>query len=447
MLHIPVSKKHQLALYLSEKVFLPKKTQGGLSMRCTGSGFDQIPNGVSRRDFLKVCTAMAAYMGLPASFGAKIAEAATTAKKRPPVIWLSAQECTGCTESLLRTSHPTLEHLILDLISLDYHETLNTGSGHQAEEFRAKSIEENKGKFILVCDGSIPVKDGGVYCKIAGKPVLDILKETAPKAAAVISIGSCAAWGGVPSAEPNPTGATPVYKILEGTGIPVVNIPGCPPNGYNFLSTVLYYVTFKKLPELDDLLRPKFAYGRLIHENCERRPHFDAGRFAEVHSDRHSTGPNCRPCNSGCKGRGAGTFFWGGRSKFCSEEGVGFTAPLHSPARPLYITPPTQFASATPEKGAGASTLAAAVAGAAIGAGAVAVGMNLGKSRGGNWGRCCGGRNEPRQKGQGGELSHGYEQAGFFETVSRERLASGLRCFTQLRRYSTIASRCGRYPL
>jgi hydrogenase small subunit len=392
MLHIPVSKKHQLALYLSEKVFLPKKIQGGLSMRCTGSGFDQIPNGVSRRDFLKVCTAMAAYMGLPASFGAKIAEAATTAKKRPPVIWLSAQECTGCTESLLRTSHPTLEHLILDLISLDYHETLNTGSGHQAEEFRAKSIEENKGKFILVCDGSIPVKDGGVYCKIAGKPVLDILKETAPKAAAVISIGSCAAWGGVPSAEPNPTGATPVYKILEGTGIPVVNIPGCPPNGYNFLSTVLYYVTFKKLPELDDLLRPKFAYGRLIHENCERRPHFDAGRFAEQFGDEGHRQGYCL-YKLGCKGpetfNNCSTLRFNDMGTWpvnighpcfgCSEEGVGFTAPLHSPARPLYITPPTQFASATPEKGAGASTLAAAVAGAAIGAGAVAVGMNLGK--------------------------------------------------------------------
>ncbi len=361
-------------------------------MRCTGSGFDQIPNGVSRRDFLKVCTAMAAYMGLPASFGAKIAEAATTAKKRPPVIWLSAQECTGCTESLLRTSHPTLEHLILDLISLDYHETLNTGSGHQAEEFRAKSIEENKGKFILVCDGSIPVKDGGVYCKIAGKPVLDILKETAPKAAAVISIGSCAAWGGVPSAEPNPTGATPVYKILEGTGIPVVNIPGCPPNGYNFLSTVLYYVTFKKLPELDDLLRPKFAYGRLIHENCERRPHFDAGRFAEQFGDEGHRQGYCL-YKLGCKGpetfNNCSTLRFNDMGTWpvnighpcfgCSEEGVGFTAPLHSPARPLYITPPTQFASATPEKGAGASTLAAAVAGAAIGAGAVAVGTNLGK--------------------------------------------------------------------
>ena len=361
-------------------------------MRCCESNHEPEFGGVSRRDFLKVCTASAVYMGLSESFGPKIAEAAANAAKRPPVIWLSGQECTGCTETLLRATHPTVESLILDLISLDYSETLNTGAGHQAEEYRAKSIEENKGKFILVCEGSIPVKDGGIYCKIAGRPALDILKETAPKAAAVVAIGSCAAWGGVPSAEPNPTGATPIYKILEGTGIPVINIPGCPPNPYNFLSTVLYYVTLKKLPQLDDKLRPKFAYGRLIHENCERRPHFDAGRFAEQFGDDGHRKGYCL-YKLGCKGpetfnncstlrfNDVGTWPVNtGHPCFgCSEEGVGFTAPLHSPARPLYITPPTFFTSTTPEKGKGASALASAVAGAAVGAGAVAVGLNLGK--------------------------------------------------------------------
>jgi len=350
-------------------------------------------NSFSRRDFLKVCTAAAVYMGLPASFGEKIAEAAS-APKRPPVIWLSAQECTGCVETLLRATHPTLEHLILDLISLEYSETLNVGAGRQADEFRANSISENKGNFILVVDGSIPVKDGGIYCKIGGRTVLEILEETAPQAAAVIAIGSCASWGGIPSAEPNPTGATPVHKILEGTGIAVVNIPGCPPNPYNFLSTVLHYLTFKRLPALDEKLRPKFAYGRLIHENCERRPHFDAGRFAERFGDQGHREGYCL-YKLGCKGPetynncptllfgdvGSGTWPVGiGHPCFgCSEEGVGFTAPLHSPARPLYITPPAQFAPATPEHGKGASALAAATVGAALGAGAVAIGINLGK--------------------------------------------------------------------
>lgn len=361
------------------------------SIHCE-SAQQSIAEGVSRRDFMKVCTAAAVYMGLSESFGPAIAEAATDAARRPSVIWLSGQECTGCTESLLRASHPDLATLILDLISLDYSETLNTGAGHQAEEYRAKAIEENKGKFILVCEGSIPVKDGGIYCKVAGRTALEILKETAPKAAAVISFGSCAAWGGVPSADPNPTGATPVYKILEGTGIPVVNIPGCPPNPYNFLSTVLYYVTFKKLPELDDKLRPKFAYSRLIHENCERRPHFDAGRFAEKFGDEGHRKGYCL-YKLGCKGpetynncstlrfNDVGTWPVNtGHPCFgCSEEGVGFKAPLYSPAQVLNVTPPARFVSTPPEKSKGASALAAGVAGAAVGAAAVAVGSNLGK--------------------------------------------------------------------
>jgi len=349
--------------------------------------------GISRRDFMKFCTVMAVSMGLPEAMAPRIA-AAVTAPKRPPVIWLSAQECTGCVETLLRATHPTLEHLLLDLISLEYSETLCVGAGHQAEEFRARSIAANAGNFILVVDGAIPVKDGGIYCKIAGRPVVDILLETAPQAAAVIAIGSCASWGGVPSAAPNPTGATPVHKILAGSGCVVINIPGCPPNPYNFLSTILYYLTFKRLPDLDDKLRPKFAYGRLIHENCERRPHFDAGRFAEEFGDPGHRQGYCL-YKLGCKGPetynncpsilygdvGSGSWPVGtGHPCFgCSEEGVGFTVPLHTPARPLHVTPPAMFPAAIPEEGAGATALAAGVAGLALGAGVVALGLSLGK--------------------------------------------------------------------
>ena len=153
---------------------------------------ENLLSNVTRRDFMKFCTAVAATMGLPMTAVPQIAEAVTS-PKRPSVIWLSAQECTGCVETLLRTGHPTLDTLILDLISLDYSETLNVGAGHQAEAHREKAIAENKGKFILVVDGAIPVKDGGVYCMVAGKPVLQILNETAPLAAAVIALGSCAA--------------------------------------------------------------------------------------------------------------------------------------------------------------------------------------------------------------------------------------------------------------
>lgn len=360
-------------------------------MRC--GEIDTSPYNVSRRNFLKICTAAAVYMGLPASMGEKIAEAAANAK-RPPVLWLSAQECTGCVETLLRASHPTLDNLILELISLDYSETLNSGAGRQAEEAREKSMKENWGKYILVVDGSIPTKDGGIYCKIGGRTALELLQEMAPGAVATISIGSCASWGGIPSASPNPTGAKPVHEILAGKGYAIVNIPGCPPNPYNFLSTVLHFLTFNKLPALDDKLRPKFAYGRLIHENCERRPHFDAGRFANEFGDEgHRLGyclyklgckgpetfNNCPSILFGDVGSGSWPVGTGHPCFGCSEEGVGFSAPLHSPSRPIYITPPAQFTEAIPSQGAGASSLAAGVAGAAVGAAVVAVALNLGK--------------------------------------------------------------------
>jgi len=355
--------------------------------------------GVSRRDFLKFCTGVAVMLGLPMGMGSKIAEAVMN-PKRPPVLWLSAQECTGCTESLLRTNHPTLEKLILELISLDYHETLNAGAGHQAEAARVKSMQENKGKYILVVDGSIPVKDNGIYCKIGGKTALSLLEEMGSQAAAVIAIGSCASWGGVPSADPNPTGASPVHAVFKSKGIktPVVNIPGCPPNGYNFLSTVLYFVTFKKLPDLDDEGRPKFAYGRIIHENCERRPHFDAGRFAlEFGDEGHRKGyclyklgckgpetfNNCPTLLYGDVGSGAWPVGTGHPCFGCSEKGVGFTMPLHSPSRPQYLTPPALFKEVYPGKeGAvppGVKALAAGFGGAAIGAAGAALLSGLGK--------------------------------------------------------------------
>lgn len=362
------------------------------------NAFSNHISGVSRRDFLKYFSIMAVGMGLPIGTGAQIAEAVTSAARRPPVIWLSAQECTGCTESLLRSTHPTLEHLILDLISLDYHETLSTPSGHQAEAARSRSIKDNKGKFILVVDGSIPVKDNGVYCMIGGRPVIDILKETAPMAAAVIAIGSCAAWGGIPSAEPNPTGATPVHEILKGTA--VVNLPGCPASPYNFLSTVLYFLTFNKLPELDDQARPKFAYGRLIHENCERRPHFDAGRFAVQFGDDNHRKGYCL-YKLGCKGPetynncpsilfgdvGAGSWPVGtGHPCFgCSEKGIGFTKPLHALAKPAYLTPSTFFTEAypgTPGLSSNVKALAAGTAGVVIGAAAASLLTGMGKKDG-----------------------------------------------------------------
>ena len=239
-----------------------------------------IPGTMSRRGFLRACAIATAAMGLPMEMVPKVAEAASD-PKRPSVVWLHFQECTGCSESLLRASHPDIATLILDLISLDYHETLMAAAGKQAEEDLEKAIE--RGNYVLVVEGGIPLKDGGVYCKIAGKTAVEILKRAAEKALAIISIGTCASFGGIQAAKPNPTGAVGVSDIIKDK--PIINVPGCPPNPHNFLSTVLYFLTFKKLPPTDKFGRPLFAYGRKVHDHCERRPHFDEGRYAEQFGD------------------------------------------------------------------------------------------------------------------------------------------------------------------
>jgi len=211
-------------------------------------------------------------------------------------------------------------------------------------------MEEYHGQYVLVTEGATPTKDGGVYCMIGNKPHMEHVAEAAEGAAAIVAIGSCASWGGIQAADPNPTGARPTKAIVPDKT--VVNIPGCPPNPYNFLSTVLYLLTFGKPPELDEENRPKFAYGRLVHENCERRPHFDAGRFALEFGDYgHRQGfclyklgckgpetyANCPVIEFGDVGGGAWPVGVGGPCFGCTEKGVGFTKPLHEQAEVITL--------------------------------------------------------------------------------------------------------------
>ena len=311
--------------------------------------------GVSRRDFIKVCTAAAAAVGLPAWAGEKMAENVAKGKK-PSVIWLHFQECTGCTESLLRTSHPDVGALILDLVSLDYHETLFAAAGHQIEAALEKAVHENEGKFVLVVEGAIPLKDGGVYCEVGGKKAKDTLEQLAPKAGAIIALGSCASFGGIPASPPNPTGAVGVGAVLPGKT--VLTLPGCPANPYNLLGTVLQYATFGTLPKLDAKGRPEFAYARVIHEDCPRRPHFDAGRFAKVFGDEGHRAGWCL-YKLGCKGPqthancslldfcevpGAWPIGIGHPCVGCTEEGLMFGKPLEGQANtiPLHTNLPIE---------------------------------------------------------------------------------------------------------
>jgi hydrogenase small subunit len=339
-----------------------------------------------RRDFMKLCAMAAAAVGLPLSAGRAFAANAMAGAK-PSVIWLHFSECTGCTETLLRPVHPALDELILDLISLDYHETLFAAAGDQFHAAKKSAMAAHDGKYILVVEGAIPTKDGGIYCKIGGQTAMDSLAEAAAGAGAIIAIGSCASWGGIPSADPNPTGCKGAPQVLDGKT--VVTIPGCPPNPYNFLGVVLQYATFGTLPELDAQGRPKFAYGRTIHEHCPRRPHFDAGRFAKKYGDEGHRLGFCL-YELGCKGPqtyancSTSTFnevpdAWpigiGSPCYGCTEPHIAFRMPLHAT---IGVPTPTPFGIppgiTTPQGTISpiATGVAGVVGGAALGAALVA---------------------------------------------------------------------------
>lgn len=346
--------------------------------------------GVSRRDFLGFCSRLmvAAPFGLaitnkmtPEAVAAEVGRA-----RRPSVIWLHMQDCTGCSETLLRTSQPDLAELLFHVISLDYHETLMAASGYQAEAALHEAMKENHGRYVLVVEGSIPEKERGIYAKIGGKTATELLAEAAEGAAAIIAMGSCSSWGGVPSTMPNPTGAAGVdHFVLDK---PIVNLPGCPPNPYVLLAVVLQYARYGTLPALDLYKRPKFAFDRVIHEHCPRRAHFDAGRFAQAFGDDGHRQGWCL-YQLGCKGPmthaacstrhfnemedvwpiGIGATCIG-----CTEPKVAFESPLFEVVQIRAATPPDTYPPI--ESAAGRLTPAATAAvgfgvGAVVGAAAV----------------------------------------------------------------------------
>ncbi len=276
--------------------------------------------GVSRRSFMKYFASTASMMALPPAMIPIIAKAMEQAR-RPSVIWLSFQECTGCTESLTRASTSTLENLIFDAVSLDYHHTLQAASGHQAEAAREAAMEENYGEYLLVVDGSIPMGNPG-YSTIAGISNVDMLKEAAKGAAAIIAVGTCSTYGGIPHADPNPTGAVSVGEIIKDK--PIINVPGCPPIPVVITGVLAHFLTFGELPELDHLGRPKAFYGQSIHDRCYRRPFYDKGLFAETFDDEGAKKGWCL-FKLGCKGpttyNACATTKWNNGTSFPIEAG------------------------------------------------------------------------------------------------------------------------------
>ena len=233
--------------------------------------------GVTRRDFMKFCTFLTATMGLSASYVTRVAEVFAAPKQRAPVIWLHFAECTGCSEAFLRTMYPWVDELLLEVLDVEYHETIMAAAGHQAEENLHKALKKYDGQFICVVEGAISTRDNGVYGKIGGRTFLEVAQQVCPKAMGVIAIGQCACYGGVQSAAPNPGGYKGVGEALK---MKTINIPGCPPNPINIVGTVVNYLLMGKMPTLDTAGRPLFAYGKTVHDQCPRRSHFEMGEFA-----------------------------------------------------------------------------------------------------------------------------------------------------------------------
>lgn len=254
--------------------------------------------GYSRREYLKFCSWLAAAAGIEATGLPQLVHALDI-KPRLPVVWFHFQECTCCSESFIRSSHPIVADVVLDLISLDYTETLQAAAGHQAEKSLRDTMTKYTGQYLMTVEGSVPTENDGVYCCIGGRTALDIVKEAAAGAKAIVCWGSCASNGCIQAARPNPTGARPIHEVVSGP--PIVNVPGCPPIAEVMAGTIVHLLAFDRVPQLDGLGRPKAFYSRRVHDTCYRRPNYDAGLFVESFDDENAKRGYCL-YKVGCRG-------------------------------------------------------------------------------------------------------------------------------------------------
>ncbi|GHT91895.1 hydrogenase small subunit [Betaproteobacteria bacterium] len=279
--------------------------------------------GITRRSFLKFCSLTATSLGLSAAAMPRIAHALEN-KPRTPVLWLHGLECTCCSESFIRSAHPLTKDVVLSMLSLDYDDTLMAAAGHQAEAIIEAVKEKYKGNYIVAVEGNPPLNEDGMFCIQGGRPFVDKLKETCADAKAVIAWGSCASYGCVQAARPNPTRATPINKVI--TGKPIINVPGCPPIAEVMTGVVTYMLTFDRIPELDRQGRPKMFYGQRIHDKCYRRGHFDAGQFVEAWDDDSAKKGYCL-YKMGCKGpttyNACSSMRWNGGISWPVQSGHG----------------------------------------------------------------------------------------------------------------------------
>jgi len=257
-----------------------------------------IQRGMTRRAFLRFGAAMAAALALPATFAPRITAAIERAP-RLPVVWLRGQACGGDTEAFLAAAGPTVGELLLDLLSIEYHDALMTTSGEAATAARSSLSERFPDGYLAVVEGAIPTADDGMACTIGGRPFRDVVREVCDGAIATIAVGACAFDGGAPGASGGRTDAVGVTEAAPNARL--ISLPGCPMNVENLTATIAHYLTFNELPVTDSRHRPLFAYGDLVHNQCERRAHYEFGEFVLAWGDEGAQKSWCL-YKMGCKG-------------------------------------------------------------------------------------------------------------------------------------------------
>jgi NiFe hydrogenase small subunit HydA len=321
---------------------------------------------VTRRQFLKYAGATAALLGLSEAMVPEIARALEgMAAGKPPVIWIQGQSCSGCAVSFLNTNYPMAAEVVLDKLSIRFQPTVMAAAGDVATKVIEDTVKELNGQYVLVVEGPVPTNEDGKYCTFGleqattsfngyqrreDKPMTAWMDELVPGAAAVIALGNCASFGGIPAANADTTGTTAVqdYVAKVSKGTPVINVGGCPAHPDWFVGTVLNYLFYKKVPELDKYNRPTLFFGKLIHENCERRAAFDAGLFLEDWNDNN---PDLKLCmfKMGCKGpvtyADCPTRRWNSGLNWC----VGANGPCHGCAEPAFYKNLTPLYEPLPE--------------------------------------------------------------------------------------------------
>jgi hydrogenase small subunit len=193
-------------------------------------------------------------------------------------IWLEVTGCSGNIISFLNSDNPNAYEVLKNIVNITFNNTIMAAEGEFAYERFLKTLDTD---FILLVDGAISVRENGAYTIIAdyrGRKITayEALQLAAEKAKYVIAVGTCASYGGVSAAYPNPSGSRSVQEVLKR---PVIRLPGCPCHPDWVAGTVAHLAGYG-IPDLDDDGRPVLFYGVTIHDNCTRRGYFDAGCFA-----------------------------------------------------------------------------------------------------------------------------------------------------------------------